>query len=57
MFWKYVRSKVKIKHNIPSLEDEDDSIAITDYEKAGVLNNFLAVPLHMSIQTHFLLSW
>ena len=40
-----------------SLEDEDDSIAITDYEKAGVLNNFLAVPLHMSIQTQFLLSW
>ena len=51
-----MRSEVKVKHNIPSLEDEDDSIAITDYEKAGVLNNFLAVPLHMSIQTQFLLT-
>ena len=40
MFWKYVRSKIKVKHNIPSLEDEDGCIAITDYEKAEILNNF-----------------
>ena len=48
MFWKYVRSKVKVKHNIPSLEDDDGSIAITNYEKAEVLNKFLAVSLHMN---------
>ena len=47
MFWKYVRSKVK--YNIPSLEDEDGSIAVTNYEKAEVRNTFLVVCSHMKI--------
>ena len=37
-----MRSKVKVKHNIPFLEDEDGSIAITDHEMAEVLNNFFS---------------
>lgn len=41
-------------NNIPFLEDEDDFITITDYEKAEVLNNFIAVSLHMKIQGQFL---
>ena len=49
IFWKYVRSKVKVKHNIPSLEDEDGSIAITNYEKTELLNTFFSVCLHMNI--------
>ena len=48
-FWKYVRSKVNVRRNIPSLEHEDGSIAVTDYEKAEALNTFLVVCLHMNI--------
>ena len=39
-FWKYVRSKTKIKTGISNLEKDDGTFAPTDVDKAEVLNNF-----------------
>jgi len=39
MFWKYIKFKVKVKHDIPSLVD---SVAVTDFEKAEILNNYFS---------------
>jgi hypothetical protein len=41
-FWKYVRSKTKVKTGVHDLEKEDGSFAHTDEDKAEVLNNFFA---------------
>ena len=42
MFWKYVRSKTKVKTGINDLEREDGSFARRDEDKADVLNKFFA---------------
>ena len=41
-FWKYVRSKTKVKAGISDLEKGDGSYAHTDSEKAEVLNEFFS---------------
>ena len=41
-FWKYVRSKTKVKAGISDLEKEDSSFAHTDSEKADVLNKIFS---------------
>ena len=41
VFWKYVRSKVKIKSGIPTLV-ETDSEATTDVQKAEAFNRFFS---------------
>ena len=41
-FWKYVRSKTKVKQGISDLERQDGSFAHTDGEKAEELNKFFA---------------
>ena len=41
-FWKYVRSKTKVKQGISNLERQDGSFAHTDEEKAEELNKFFA---------------
>ena len=41
-FWKYVRSKTKVKTGINDLEREDGSFARRDEDKADVLNKFFA---------------
>ena len=47
LFWKYVRSKVKVKHGISSLVDGSGSVATADLEKVEVLNNYFS-----SVFTH-----
>ena len=39
-FWKYVKSRIKNKQSIPTLEKPDGSKAITPKEKANSLNQF-----------------
>ena len=41
-FWKYVRSKTKVKTGIKDLKKEDGSFAHSDDEKAEMLNSFFA---------------
>ena len=41
-FWKYVRSKTKVKTGISDLEKDDGTFAHTDIDKAEVLNNFFS---------------
>ena len=41
-FWKYVRSKTKVKSGISDLQKEDGSLTQTDVEKAELLNKFFA---------------
>ena len=38
-FYKYVKSKTKVKHGIPDLVEEDE-IATDDHQKANMLNGF-----------------
>ncbi|XP_072027690.1 uncharacterized protein [Amphiura filiformis] len=42
-FWKYVRSKTKVKAGIKDLKKEDGSYAQADGDKAEVLNSFASV--------------
>ena len=39
-FWRYVKSKLKVRHGVPNLEREDGSLTETDFDKAEVLNSF-----------------
>ena len=41
-FWKYVRTKTKVKAGISDLEKDDGSFAHTDKDKADVLNVFFS---------------
>ena len=41
-FWKYVRSKTKVKSGVKDLLKEDGSYAHTDGDKAEILNSFFA---------------
>ena len=39
-FWRYVKSKLKVRHGVPNLEREDGTLTETDFDKAEVLNSF-----------------
>ena len=41
-FWKYVRSKTKVKKGISDLKRKDGSVAYSDEDKAEELNSFFA---------------
>ena len=39
-FWRYVKSKLNVRHGVPNLEREDGTLTETDFDKAEVLNSF-----------------
>ena len=39
-FWRYVKSKLKVRHGVPNMEREDGTLSETDFDKAEVLNSF-----------------
>ena len=39
-FWRYVKSKLKVRQGVPNLEREDGTLTETDFAKAEVLNSF-----------------
>ena len=39
-FWRYVKSKRKVRHGVSNLEREDGTLTETDFDKAEVLNSF-----------------
>ena len=39
-FWRYVKSKLKVRHGVPNLEREDGTLTETDFVKTEVLNSF-----------------
>ena len=41
-FWTYVKSKTKVRYSIPTLKSLDNNEAITDNEKAAMLNSFFS---------------
>ena len=41
LFWRYAKSTLKTRQNIPTLENPDRSKAITPKEKENLLNEFL----------------
>ena len=41
-FWSYVKSKTKVRYSIPTLKFLDNNEAITDNEKAAMLNSFFS---------------
>ena len=41
-FWTYVKSKTKVRSSIPTLKSLDNNEAITDNEKAAMLNSFFS---------------
>ena len=40
LFWRYAKSRLKTRQNIPTLENPDRSTATTTKEKANSLNEF-----------------
>ena len=38
-FWRYVKSKLKVRQGVPNLEREDGTLTETDFDMAEVLNS------------------
>ena len=39
-FWRYLKSKLKVRHGVANLEREDCTLTDTYFDKAQVLNSF-----------------